>query len=451
MPEENIEEYYPGDEWVDWVGVDFYTDRYFLGDPSQPPLTEAIYRQGELADPLDHLRFVYERYAARKPIMIAETGVSGAITRTGEKFTPWAVNNIARLYGYLPLLYPRVKAIFYFDVENSLVPVGNRLWANYSLVQDQAVLEAYRRQIRSPYYLGAPGATAGFRYRKLERLDGLLAREALSLATYVRLPVPVVDRVEYWVDGRLAATRTEPPFAFEWAVAGGTHALDVRAFGRGQLRARRTYSVGIEDGRLSVAPGLARAIPVLVRLRDVDGHWSKAEVEELAAQGIAGGYPDRTFRPEGKITRAEFYKLMAVALGLNAMARTSLLPGVPATHWARDLLEGGVSQGIIPLEEYVGGFSPDGQITRGEMAAWLVRALDPGLRGRQAGTSSTSFTDDGSIPSWQRPYVSLASDWGLIQGYGDGTFRAARPATRAEAVVMVRRAVVRQQQIVNQK
>ena len=66
-PENQIERYYPGDAWVDWVGVNMYNVRFFNGDVKQP---------ADRVNPLDLLDYVYKTYAARKPIMIAEYGAT---------------------------------------------------------------------------------------------------------------------------------------------------------------------------------------------------------------------------------------------------------------------------------------------------------------------------------------------------------------------------------------
>jgi len=38
---------------------------------------------------------------------------------------------------------------------------------------------------------------------------------------------------------------------------------------------------------------------------DINLHWAEIFIEELYDQGITGGYPDGTYRPENRVTRAE--------------------------------------------------------------------------------------------------------------------------------------------------
>ncbi|MDH7576592.1 MAG: S-layer homology domain-containing protein [Bacillota bacterium] len=51
--------------------------------------------------------------------------------------------------------------------------------------------------------------------------------------------------------------------------------------------------------------------------RDVAGHWAAADIGELAGDGILGGYPDGTFRPQRTMSRAEVAGAMARVLALE--------------------------------------------------------------------------------------------------------------------------------------
>lgn len=84
-----------------------------------------------------------------------------------------------------------------------------------------------------------------------------------------------------------------------------------------------------------------------------------------------------------------------------------------------------------------GTFKPDGEITRAEFAAVIARfnKIDTSL-GSDAVTGFSDLDNDSSR-AWARPYVKAAVDAKIINGFEDGTFRAAEPVTYEQAVKMI--------------
>ena len=84
-----------------------------------------------------------------------------------------------------------------------------------------------------------------------------------------------------------------------------------------------------------------------------------------------------------------------------------------------------------------GTFKPDGEITRAEFAAVIARfnKIDTSL-GSDAVTGFSDLDNDSSR-AWARPYVKAAADAKIINGFEDGTFRAAEPVTYEQAVKMI--------------
>ena len=145
IPERTIEKFYPGDKYVDWVGVNLYSVPFFDNQVS---------RVGLYQNPADLLRFVYKTYARRKPIAICEYGASHQSTADGGRDrSEWAGRKIGELYASLPRLYPRVKLIDIFDNNNLRYAQAGRQLNNYSVTDSPVVQNAYARAVAPDYFL----------------------------------------------------------------------------------------------------------------------------------------------------------------------------------------------------------------------------------------------------------------------------------------------------------
>lgn len=168
-------------------------------------------------------------------------------------------------------------------------------------------------------------------------------------------------------------------------------------------------------------------------LKDTEGHWAKAAIDQGVAAGFVNGYGDGTFRPNRQVTRAEFVTMLGRALNLDAggtpltFTDTSNIPS-----WAKDAVAQAVEAGIISGYKD-GTFGPHKPLNRAELAAMIVRA--GGIRPDSA--AKLAFTDAKDIPAWARPYIAAAVDAGLVGGVGNNRFAPRQVATRAEAVTLV--------------
>jgi hypothetical protein len=127
-PQHLIEQYYPGDEWVDWVGLNVYSVYVHNGDPNQPAWQK---------DPVTFLRFIYDRYAARKPVHISEYAATIQCKGTGKQTVDFAIEKMKRFYTALTKEFPRVKSVNWFCLDTIRAGLANN---NYSLVDDSRVL-----------------------------------------------------------------------------------------------------------------------------------------------------------------------------------------------------------------------------------------------------------------------------------------------------------------------
>ncbi|MBO7209255.1 MAG: S-layer homology domain-containing protein [Clostridia bacterium] len=95
----------------------------------------------------------------------------------------------------------------------------------------------------------------------------------------------------------------------------------------------------------------------------------------------------------------------------------------------------GVALGLFTGYED-GTFQPEGNITRAEFAAMVVRALNQENQAKSAATASAVFPDV-AADHWANGYINVASKRGIVNGYEDGTFRPENNVTFEEAVKML--------------
>lgn len=206
-------------------------------------------------------------------------------------------------------------------------------------------------------------------------------------------------------------------------------------------------------GRVTGTVALIGATTPQITLRDLGNHWARNEVLPLVALSVVGGYPDGTFAPQRSVTRAEFVKMLAAAIGLSPSTRAcpAVTPGATGLgaeqtpfidtvdHWADGYIQAAVRAGLIVPTEYAEGrFDPDGRITRREIAVMAVRALGLSTEAR-LDTGPADFSDRDAIGAASEGYAVAAQEAGIVKGFPDGSFAPDAYATRAEAAAIMNR------------
>ena len=152
------------------------------------------------------------------------------------------------------------------------------------------------------------------------------------------------------------------------------------------------------------------------------------------------GYKDGTLRPYGTITRGEvatiFFRLLTDETRDAYWSQTNSYSDCGPDLWCNNVISTLSSMGIIDGYED-GTFRPYAKITRGQFTKMAVGFFETQVENYQG-----YFTD---VPEdlWCSGYVESAVDAGLIQGFGDGTYRPNTNITRAQACVIVNRALGR--------
>ncbi len=405
IPTTGTEAYWPGSAYVDWVGVSAYLDY------SVPGSVGADARQSLLAN----LSWIYDHYASKKPIMIAEGGIAHYDDVGSQDVTSWGIEQMNAFLTGLPLLYPDIKAVVWWSADKSGV-------SDYTLSNDPSFLHQFVADTSSPWYLSSIGASSPVRSTPLE---GATVQSTVQIESYVHDWHLRPARVVYSVDGGPGVTAaSSPPYVVSLSgLAPGAHTLTVDAYGPG----------GHIDATTTVPFTVAG-------FTDLGGYaWAAPDIRTLAAEGIINGVSPTEYDPGAPVTREQFAALISRAFHLSPSAGATF-SDVPSTSWAyQDIQAAG---DLIPPVSSL--FHPTDPITREDMAAALGALL---MQTKQMAAVSSpasvlnAFQDASSIPPAIQGDVAVAVQAGIIQGLPGGYFEPQQPLTRAQAAVVLARAL----------
>ncbi|MDI6731912.1 MAG: S-layer homology domain-containing protein [Candidatus Margulisbacteria bacterium] len=154
--------------------------------------------------------------------------------------------------------------------------------------------------------------------------------------------------------------------------------------------------------------------------------------------------------------RGEFKTDIALNVGKNAVKIVALsekgqkivdaklkalrlvsFPDVPSDYWVAQPVSLLSMQGI--MAGYPDGtFKPEGNISRAEMCAVLMKARGLVVSREVAGYLEVSFSDV-SPKHWAAKYIDEAVKLGIAKGYADSSFKPAENVDRAEGLAMIAR------------
>jgi len=141
--------------------------------------------------------------------------------------------------------------------------------------------------------------------------------------------------------------------------------------------------------------------------------WYNDAINYVLEKGIMIGVSDSKFDPNGKLTRAMMWTMLARMKGIDTEGGAIWYD--IAQKWAID-------------SKVSDGTDPNGEITREEMVTMLWRyAGEP-----TSNASLSKFSDGAKVSSWAKDATCWATENGIIQGKGYGILDPRGTATRAE-------------------
>ena len=170
------------------------------------------------------------------------------------------------------------------------------------------------------------------------------------------------------------------------------------------------------------------------------GSWYEAAVLYARANGFFDGTSATTFEPDGPMTRAMFVTVLGRMAGVEAADYAGAMDFIDVAEgtWYAPFVKWAARYGIT-TGTGSGKFSPDGRITREEMAVFFVRYFETFNAMPKADTTVTTKPADlDKVSSWAQDAVGKLWALGLLNG--DGVNFAPRDkATRAQTAALCQR------------
>lgn len=158
-----------------------------------------------------------------------------------------------------------------------------------------------------------------------------------------------------------------------------------------------------------------------------DSHWAHDAIEYVVDEGLFAGTSATTFSPEGTMTRAMLWVVLARMDGVD----TSKTNG---GAWYQAGLDWAVKNGISD------GTNPNNNITREQFASMLYRYAENAGEDITADTSELNkFIDTINIASYALEPLAWAVENGIVSGTSSDTISPAGNATRAQVATMLMR------------
>lgn len=217
-------DYYPGNEYVDWVGLSCYQIKYFTGrkdvstDDKMAFMTDTYAWHTNSVKPL--MKFMSE-YGISKPVMISEGGVANRNV-FGEDTSAWASLRLRNMYWDLIMKYPQVKMINYFNVSMD----GETEFFN--MEADSELAGIIRNAINSGAYIHRNSQNS-FAFKEIQSSNTLVGPQVPIYAHAYAQGAEFID-VDYYIDGNHYGSNVYSPHNITINlndISDGSHTLEV--------------------------------------------------------------------------------------------------------------------------------------------------------------------------------------------------------------------------------
>jgi len=181
-----------------------------------------------------------------------------------------------------------------------------------------------------------------------------------------------------------------------------------------------------------------------IGFKDIQGHWAADFITTLANKGLISGFKDGTFKPDAKMSRAEYAALLVKAFNPTPKRDAAQFTDVAADYWAKDVIQQAYRASFLSgLPNNT--FRPKENVQRVQVLVSLVSGL--GL-GTSDTTALSAYDDRSAIPDYAKDEVATATKKQIVVNYPQlKQLKPTEEATRAEVAAMIYQALVDAKQV----
>lgn len=171
---------------------------------------------------------------------------------------------------------------------------------------------------------------------------------------------------------------------------------------------------------------------------DLQNHWARESIVQLAEQKIVSGYPDGRFRPDATITRAEFAAVLNKAFpNIQPVRNFNRFTDVPESHWAYAVIQFACERAFF-VGYPDGTFKPDQLLPRLQAITILANGLKYEAPQQLNELLNLYFDDGNQVPDYAKKPVAAAIVGKLVVNYPNvRQFKPDRNTTRGEVAALI--------------
>jgi len=226
-----FEYFYPGDEYVDWIGVSCYPLKYFQGNKNTTYKDSVYFMTSDYSWATNRIKPVVEfmeKKGIQKPLMISEGAVPSA-NKHGEDLQSWSAPRLQDMLYYLVMKYPQIKMINYFNHRQA----GEH--QTYDICH-QYLSDIFKEAAGSGAYIRKANGKPDFVYQPANYGETLVAQNGvIRLHTLAHFPGSPDISVNYSLDGVWYRGSNQIPYTCRMhmdEITDGKHTLTVSTLGQ---------------------------------------------------------------------------------------------------------------------------------------------------------------------------------------------------------------------------